>query len=427
MNLEEKNEIIVEKLRNLINNNPSLYQEIEKEFGNVLPDLFLSKDEKTLNDIVNFLVKPSRQTITTLSDWADWLEDKKNVLCNTGIFEYAEKEKENFVSGFVVCTSSFDSFVEGERYLFEYVGNDTYVGRSDNILNETFYISPRELFTFFRDLHEEVPADEVADEIFDEAGPSDNRTLDEMVYPLTQKPFPKDTWEYVVEFKDKFGRLPKDIDELSCLVDFVEKHKKEEVINYSDKMPTEFTKQVANIVASVLKGEYLYSEGYVKYLAQTLFGYAKNEIKQNIPVPQSIASDKIEALMLRYLQSAVIRTDDSEIISDTKEYARQLTNLIIFEQKPTKEALEYVKEHHSSSELSDFQNAMNIAVAKAYDAGKNSNNKCFVDEETLKQNLSVLYSILPKCVDCQPRIIGDKDCIELQDFLKQLSEQLLQN
>ena len=277
MNLEEKNEIIVEKLRNLINNNPSLYQEIKKELGNVLPDLFLSKDEKTLNDIVNFLAKPSRQTITTLSGWADWLEDKKNALCHTEIFECAEKEKENFVSGFVVCTFSFDSFVEGEHYWFDYVGNDTYVGRSDNILNEVFYISPRKLFTFFSDLHEEVPADE----IFDEAGPSDYRTLDEMVYPLTQK------------------------------------------------------------------------------LA--------------------------------------------------------------------KEALEYVKEHHSSSELSDFQNAMNIAVAKAYDAGKNSNNKCFVDEETLKQNLSVLYSILPKCVDCQPRIIGDKDCIELQDFLKQLSEQLLEN
>ena len=423
--MEEKNEIIVEKLRNLINNNPSLYQAIKKELGDVLPDLFLSKDEKTLKDIVDFLVKPSRQTITTLSDWADWLEDKKNVLCNTGIFEYAEKEKENFVSGFVACTSSFDSFVEGEHYLFEYIGNDTYVGRSDNILNEVFYISPRELFTFFSDLHEEIPADEM----FDEAGPSDNRTLDEMVYPLTQKPFSKDTWEYVVQFKDKFGKLPKDIDELSCLVDFVEKLKKEEVINYSDKMPTEFTKQVANIVASVLKGEYIYSEGYVKYLAETLFGYAKNEIKQNIhvPVPLSIASDKIESLMLRYLQSAANRTDDSEIISDTKEYARQLTNLIIFEQKPTKEALEYVKKHHSSSEWSDFQNAMNIAVAKAYDAGKNSNNKCFVDEETLKHNLSVLYSILPQCVDCQPRIIGDKDCIELQDFLKQLSEQLLQN
>ena len=92
MNLEEKNEIIVEKLRNLINNNPSLYQEIEKELGNVLPDLFLSKDEKTLNDIVNFLAKPSRQTITTLSEWADWLEDKNECVEKEAAERLGEEE-----------------------------------------------------------------------------------------------------------------------------------------------------------------------------------------------------------------------------------------------------------------------------------------------------------------------------------------------
>lgn len=42
------------------------------------------------------------------------------------------------------------------------------------------------------------------------------------------------------------------------------------------------------------------------------------------------------------------------------------------EQKPncSKEAMKYLKENHSSSEVSDFQAAMNIAVAKAYDKGK---------------------------------------------------------
>lgn len=38
-------------------------------------------------------------------------------------------------------------------------------------------------------------------------------------------------------------------------------------------------------------------------------------------------------------------------------------------QKTSEEALQYLKENHSPSEISDFQNAMNIATAKAYDKG----------------------------------------------------------
>lgn len=40
-------------------------------------------------------------------------------------------------------------------------------------------------------------------------------------------------------------------------------------------------------------------------------------------------------------------------------------------QKTSEEALQYLRENHSSSEMSDFQTAMNIAVAKAYDKGYN--------------------------------------------------------
>jgi hypothetical protein len=39
-------------------------------------------------------------------------------------------------------------------------------------------------------------------------------------------------------------------------------------------------------------------------------------------------------------------------------------------QMPSDAALEYLKENHSPSEVSDFQAAMNIAVAKAYDRGR---------------------------------------------------------
>ena len=64
--------------------------------------------------------------------------------------ELADKEKTDFVSGqFLQCKLSFDDFKEGEHYWLEYVGDDTYVGRSDNILNQKFHITPRQLFTLF--------------------------------------------------------------------------------------------------------------------------------------------------------------------------------------------------------------------------------------------------------------------------------------
>ena len=70
--------------------------------------------------------------------------------------ELAEKEKNDFVSSqFLQCKLSFDGFKEDEHYWFEYVGDDTYVGRSDNILNQKFHITPRQLYTLFSQQLEE--------------------------------------------------------------------------------------------------------------------------------------------------------------------------------------------------------------------------------------------------------------------------------
>ncbi len=52
---------------------------------------------------------------------------------------------------------------------------------------------------------------------------------------------------------------------------------------------------------------------------------------------------------------------------DKKTYSNWLAWLE--RQKTSEEALQYLKENHSPSEVSDFQTAMNIAVAKAYDKG----------------------------------------------------------
>ena len=70
-------------------------------------------------------------------------------------FEKAEKEKKDFVtSEFIRCIKKVEGFNEGEAYWLEYIGDDTYVGRSDNILNSTFNITPKELFTHFRRLND---------------------------------------------------------------------------------------------------------------------------------------------------------------------------------------------------------------------------------------------------------------------------------
>lgn len=63
----------------------------------------------------------------------------------------AEKEKETFVSGHFLRYDGSDIYglKSGENYWLEYVGNDTYIGRSDNILNQRFDITPKQLFTLF--------------------------------------------------------------------------------------------------------------------------------------------------------------------------------------------------------------------------------------------------------------------------------------
>lgn len=63
--------------------------------------------------------------------------------------EYNEKFIENIVSGkFLTCMIDFYIFKAGEKYWFEYIGNNNYIGRSDNILNEKIHLEPRQLDYF---------------------------------------------------------------------------------------------------------------------------------------------------------------------------------------------------------------------------------------------------------------------------------------
>lgn len=105
---------------------------------------------------------------TNLKECIAWLEKQDEQ--NTANFNEVEREKNNFVCRqFIECRKSFNEFKEFESYWFEYVGDDTYIGRSDNILNQRFHITPQQLFTLFTHQHcpkeenqyEKKPADKV--------------------------------------------------------------------------------------------------------------------------------------------------------------------------------------------------------------------------------------------------------------------------
>lgn len=60
-----------------------------------------------------------------------------------------EKYKENVVTlKFMKCMVSFGKFKKGKTYWFEYIGDDKYLGRSDNILNQKIQILPPQMDYF---------------------------------------------------------------------------------------------------------------------------------------------------------------------------------------------------------------------------------------------------------------------------------------
>lgn len=67
-------------------------------------------------------------------------------------------------------------------------------------------------------------------------------------------------------------------EDYSRWLDWVKKH--EPVKSCADGMQTDFQKQVANLLASVNNREQEYTPGYVTWVAQSLLGYAKNELQK---------------------------------------------------------------------------------------------------------------------------------------------------
>ena len=157
MTIEEKAKAydeVVKKVMDYYEGKTKMYSDVEKILDLLFPKLKVPKNEKIKEDLIQW-INEFPDTIWRghyKKDVITWLEKQGNV--DNASYEIAEKEKYDFVSGkYIECRKSFDEFKEDNSYWFEYVGNDTYIGRSDNILNKKFYITPRQLYCLFTQEH----------------------------------------------------------------------------------------------------------------------------------------------------------------------------------------------------------------------------------------------------------------------------------
>lgn len=124
---------------------------IAREIEYIFPALAESKDEKVRKNCIHFLElqKSHHASTVEIEECITWLEKQGNI--DLEFFENSENEKREFVGyGFLKCKGDFLSFKEGENYWLEYVGKDNYNVRSDNLLGQTFHITPQQLYTVFR-------------------------------------------------------------------------------------------------------------------------------------------------------------------------------------------------------------------------------------------------------------------------------------
>ena len=119
----------------------------------VFPELKESEDER-IRKAISQCVEDMRGQFEKLysvhhKDAIAWLEKQSEI--DKASYEISEKEKREFVGdGFIKCFADFQDFKEGETYWLEYISNDNYNVRSDNLLGKTCHITPCQLYTIFK-------------------------------------------------------------------------------------------------------------------------------------------------------------------------------------------------------------------------------------------------------------------------------------
>ena len=168
MTIEEKAkryESALERCRKLYNEaKANEYTSDIEDYETIFPELRESEGERIRKELLNYLYDVHDDD-EERARWIDWLEEQAEYLEN---YDEAEKEKGNFVGdSFIKCHANFLDFKEGNTYWLEYVGDDKYIVRSDNLLGKTYHITPRQLYTIFKKQTwlekqgEQKPADKV--------------------------------------------------------------------------------------------------------------------------------------------------------------------------------------------------------------------------------------------------------------------------
>ena len=124
----------------------------------IFPDINVDDDYERIRKCIRNIIQIKKEGSfglecnlgATWNEILTWLEEQRKHLEN---FDEAEKEKSDFVGdGFIVCHANFLDFKEGNTYWLEYIGDDKYNVRSDNLLGKTYHIIPCQLYTIFKKL-----------------------------------------------------------------------------------------------------------------------------------------------------------------------------------------------------------------------------------------------------------------------------------
>lgn len=126
-----------------------------------------------------------------------------------------------------------------------------------------------------------------------EAGDTTTKKQMERLFPQLAESDDYRNWKKVKRAIRIFFTNPTESNELLAWLEKQKEQKPVECIDFDN----EFENQVSHLLASILNGEHEYNEGFVKYAAQSLLGYAKSEMKPD-------EWDKREKLFTKALQTA---------------------------------------------------------------------------------------------------------------------------
>ena len=160
MDYKEKYEMALETIQEILDSGSDSIKmsRLRLRLQSVFPELKESEDNRMREWCISHFRACSRVAKDN-AEYKEYLNNKvipwleKQGEIDKISYEVAENEKREFVGdGFIKCYTDFQDFKEGNTYWLEYIGNDKYNVRSDNLLGKTYHITPCQLYTVFKKL-----------------------------------------------------------------------------------------------------------------------------------------------------------------------------------------------------------------------------------------------------------------------------------